>query len=482
MLELLDPNDEKKGVRLVETRRMLRGTYACLSYCWGDPNAQIGRTIHGTLSRYLQGIPFDELPDTVIDVIRLCFKLGFRYLWVDRLCIVQDDPKDWSEEAARMCQVYSLSALTIAVPLCTESSESFVAERRKGFREQSQFTTVTHIEEKSKFKSSSWVCKTMAIRRFGPWFLEQTWGRFAGDKNNDDNRWLSRAWTFQEWMLSPRVLHIDSMTMWECFDGYANELNRRCMGEARLRRNPREWNQPEGISWEFLVEEYSRRQITYESDRLPALAGLATSYAEVTGHTYLAGLWREEMPRTLLWTPRPEARARGPGGGRHGPSWSWASSTDAVQFGVEADIWISRSSISSVLCQYDPPGSLTVVKKAWVDVDGRVAVVTAQKEVEDDDPRWKVRAGDEWWDALPDHGEGYPKDAIARENVYLLRLGSTPAEVDGVVEYPNYALVLQECGWEDDRQCFQRLGIAEIFCDEEMECGPPWEARVVRLV
>lgn len=133
----------------------MRGKYACLSYCWGVSKAQTGQTTRENLPRQLKGIAFQDLASTVVDAIRLCFKLGFRFLWVDRLCIVQDDNKDWLEEASRMCEIYSRSALTISVPICTESSQSFLDERQKGFREQNQFATITYEEEELELKHSS---------------------------------------------------------------------------------------------------------------------------------------------------------------------------------------------------------------------------------------------------------------------------------------------------------------------------------------
>lgn len=467
-------------MRLVETHRMLRGSYACLSYCWGDSEIQLGRTTRDNLSRQLDGIPFHELPDTVIDAIRLCFKLGFRFLWVDRLCILQDDDRDWSEEASRMCEVYSRSALTISTPICQDSSQSFLAERRMGYWRYNKPAVITHLEE--GYKSSLCVFQDSPGRSNGPWFLEQDWITSSAWENNHDNRWLSRGWTFQEWMLSPRVLHIDTMTMWDCFEGYANELNRRYMGKSRLLRNPGEFGG--GISWTSVVYEYTRRQVTHEEDRLPALAGLAARYAQATGHTYLAGLWREDLPISLLWRCE---RQQGPGN-RCAPSWSWASVKGPVVSGLSLGEFTAMASISSVFCQYEPPGSLAVVQKgAWIDIEGRVRVVTEQKKVDTCHSDCSVKAGDEWWDALPDHGNKYPDDAIAQANVYLLLIGNTLyLRYLGAALFGYDALVLKECGWEDGRQCFERLGKANLTTrGEEVrppEFGPSWEARMVRLV
>lgn len=442
----------------------MRGIYACLSYCWGNSETQSGQTTRDKLSKHLEGIPFQDLPGTVADAVRLCRKLGFRFLWIDRLCIIQDDHGDWANEASRMCEVYSRSALTISVPICKESSQGFVAERRKGFREQGEFTTVTYSDGESKLQCGSWFCDTHPLRHHGPWFLEYDWKRLTECANHKDNRWMSRGWTFQEWMLSPRVLHIDSMTMWDCFGGYANEINRRHMGKANIIRDPTELGR--GLPWEFIVQEYSRREVSREGDRLPALAGLADRYAQATGHTYLAGLWREGLPLSLIWV----------GGGplsQCAPSWSWASRNERVSFVDGPAFFTKRVSVSAVFCEYNPPGSFMAVDKAWIDIDGRVSAITEQYT---DDFDIKVKAGDEWWVTRADEGR-FQGDAIAQASLYLLVLGSSGMS--------HLALVLQECGWEDGRQCFQRAGMAwlDFQLDSPLpEHGPSWEPRAVRLV
>ena len=288
------------------------------------------------------------------------------------------------------------------------------------------------------------------------------------------NRWLERAWTFQEWMLSPRVLHIDSMTLWDCFDGYANELTRRYMGKIILSRNPREFGAT--ISWQSIVEEHSGRQVTREDDRLPALAGLATRFAQITGWTYLAGMWREEMPRSLLWAVRPDQLVTC----RRAPSWSWASLNASVEhpdFGSE-ERFTASASIQDVFCQFYPLGSISAVEKAWIDIDGHVSVVTKYNE------ELGVEAAGRWWRTRPDHGDGYLDNAIAKGNVYLLLLGAILQTYNDVPGGIFGALVVQKCGWEDDHACFLRLGHASLGCSESQRIpglGRRWEAGVFRL-
>lgn len=452
------------------------GIYACLSYCWGDPKTQIGQTRRENLTRQLQGIPFHDLPNTVVDAIHLCFKLGLRFLWVDRLCIVQDDISDWSLEASKMCDVYSRSALTISVPLCEESSQSFLAERRKAFWAQNQYSTITYTERNSEWEGSLWIAPEEHSEREGPWFLEGQMFTKMISPISTRSRWLKRGWTLQEWMLSPRVLHIDSMTLWDCFEGKANELNRRHIEFTIASRDPKSSSiQDFSLTWDAVVHEYSQRELLHERDRLPALAGLAARFARADGHTYLAGLWFEEMPRSLLWQRYNANHEPYLHADRNAPSWSWASYNKPVFYNDFFDCFAdftATASILSTFCQYDPPDSFSAVVKAWLDVNGLISIVTEQDKVD-----YRIKAGDTWWNPLaqsPEYRILVPEDEIAETNVYLLVLG--------LAETTYGALVLQGCGWEDGRQCLRRLGAAYLRGFDVPDLGPSYEARTVRLI
>lgn len=488
VLEISGSSDQIEGVRLVETQGSKQGIYACLSYCWGDLKTQAGQTTRRNLSSRLEGIPIDDLPSTVADAIRLCFKIGYRYLWVDRLCIVQDDREDWLREASRMCEVYSCSSLTIAVPLCKESSQSFLAERKKGFREQGRFAT--HSEPNSN-RSMRWFSTEHPLKQGqGPWFLETRWGSNNMSRTgNEENNWLRRSWTFQEWMLSPRVLHVDSMTLWDCFDGYANELNYRNMVSPRLPRQPSRFE--EDISWESIMQEYSSREITHEADRLPALAGLAERYAQTTGKTYLAGLWLEDLPRSLLWEQESEALApQAWSPSLPTPSWSWCSLNRPVWYqtfcrGDRDRPFTPFASIVSTSCQDQPPGSFAKVENAWIELSCSVNAVT-KRHCDAVSHNYgffyhhKVNAGGKEWHTAPEydfhHGDS-DRDNV--EDIYLLLLG----EADSTFG----ALIAKRFKWDDGRFCFRRVGVAVFHTfgdtsEEAFDLGSQWEGQVVRIV
>lgn len=495
-----DPSKEQNPVRLIETRGIMRGAYVCLSYCWGNvEKAQKGQTNKDNLARQLHSIVFKELPGTIIDAIHLCYKLGFRFLWVDRLCIVQDDMADWLMEASRMCDIYSRAALTIAVSLCDDSSQSFLSKRHmKPFHKECQSPVITYKNEETRSKGGLWITpRAWPGRGYGSWYLETPWRHFGSlmTSKTGGNRWLARGWTFQEWMLSPRVLHINTMTLWDCLNGYANELSHRHMDTPILSRDPTRLGRD--VSWSSIMEEYSRRDITFERDRLPALAGLAACYRQVTGYTYLAGLWLEEMPKALLWQPygRRFGHIRSDNilhGKQTIPSWSWASCDGQIEYEPELDGFSEQASIASFYCRYYPPDSISSVEEAWIDVEGRLSIVAEQdhdeplsdeEDVDEEELPLFVKASNWWWASFPDQGNRYPDDAIAQANIYLLFLGFKVGYSDTTYR----GLVLHECGFHDGRSCFRRLGTVELErCKFDQSTppavGPTWQQRLIRLV
>jgi hypothetical protein len=93
VIDISDPG----SIRLVETNLSM-GKYVCLSHCWGG--YQPLRTTQETLQSHLKAIPWAGFPKTYQDAIVFTRFLGVKYLWIDSLCIIQDDLDDWARESA----------------------------------------------------------------------------------------------------------------------------------------------------------------------------------------------------------------------------------------------------------------------------------------------------------------------------------------------------------------------------------------------
>lgn len=110
--------------------------YLALSHCWAD-STHILPTKKDNFSQYCDEIPLQAFPAACRDAIRLTRALGFRYLWIDALCIIQDDRADWASEFSSMADAYANAFLAIAprrssVP--SRHEEGFLPQSRIGAR------------------------------------------------------------------------------------------------------------------------------------------------------------------------------------------------------------------------------------------------------------------------------------------------------------------------------------------------------------
>lgn len=497
-------------VRLVDTGDF-QSVYACLSYCWGS-SAQSTKTTTENRDEYRQAIPWQDLPPTIGDAIKLCCRLGFEYLWVDSLCIIQDDNQDWLREASQMAGIYRRSALTIAVHLCEDASESFLQQR---LLDTEQWSDGNSGSAKIPFKDRSTgdrrVIYLWKDRDFkGSGFLD--WGFQSIKAAREDKLavgWFSRAWTFQEWILSPRVLHIHSTTVWDCLGSQGNELDNRFLSRSRLPRNF-----PDIDDWTEIVRDFSSRRITKEMDRLPALAGLAEWFQARTGHVYLAGLWLEELPRRLLWARAPQEKYMRKLPAYRAPTWSWAALEGRVQYNYLGEASIT-SNIIGHHCQYDPPETFATVTDGWLDIEGPMAVVNTCSLIRDHN----ADAGGDVYDDEDEEYDEYdatayarlptsyrrtlmylysanPEDGLTQQRwlAYLDLAQSLKEEVRRseiyvleilVVRGLRHALVLQKVQrHETEHDCYQRLGCActEYVLAHAIPSTSSWARQTIRLI
>lgn len=192
--------------------------YACLSYCWGDDPRSITQTTRATLPTFCSSIPSASLTRTFREAVDCCRRLGIEFLWIDSLCIVQDDPGDWAAESQRMGDVYENAVLVIAAAASTASrrpqqSDSEIdrpareAEDGWSGRRLYSRTRSCHLSKKLRYD--------FCTRRATPTYPNSSAHRIGPKSGN----WslLDRAWVFQELRLARRVLIFgDEEVMWEC--------------------------------------------------------------------------------------------------------------------------------------------------------------------------------------------------------------------------------------------------------------------------
>jgi hypothetical protein len=133
----------------------------------------------------------------------------------------------------------------------------------------------------------------------------------------------SRAWTLQERVLSPRTVHygVDQM-YWECLRNFCGEDGIRALSMVPKIQATVSWDWDDKLAsiWYNLVCQYSKRKLSYGSDKLSALSGLASQIAQVVDDKYYAGIWRNRFWSDLLW--------------RVAPTMEWIALRHSVQGGL----------------------------------------------------------------------------------------------------------------------------------------------------
>ena len=287
------------------------------------------KTTAASIRQLKRGIDFDILPPTLKDAIFTARRLSIWYIWIDCLCIIQDSQADWEVESSKMCEYYENAYITIAASSSASVQTPFLSRRPHTFS-----------SKELRFEDGRGGFSTVKARR----------QRKPDDCGNFTFGPLSeRAWTFQENILSSRILHYtETEVIWECRtamiseDGYPLD-GRRGVGLAHTLSSEID-NHP-WKCWFDLVEAYSRRNLTFDTDKLPALSGVAAKIHSSTGSQYYAGLWKHNLEEHLLWflEPWPFDSVFVPDI-NYGPkpvpllcknavpSWSWASMNGAVLF------------------------------------------------------------------------------------------------------------------------------------------------------
>jgi hypothetical protein len=193
------------GAQLVSTEGWTsRPHYATLSHCWGRPDFLQLKT-ENELS-FLQQIPVDDLPQTFKDALSIIRWLGLEYIWIDSLCIVQNSISDWHKEAAQMSSVYGGSHINIAASYA-KSAHDGCAVKNGDWIAGLQTTVTTHgTDGGTKECLVQFQCREE--------YIATVWASHLS----------TRAWAFQEKILSPRTIHFSERGLyWECATTMAHD-------------------------------------------------------------------------------------------------------------------------------------------------------------------------------------------------------------------------------------------------------------------
>jgi hypothetical protein len=283
--------------------------YSALSYCWGrDQEYKLQLSSQTT---YEKGVAISELPRTLQDAILLTWSLDLKFIWIDCLCILQDDEKDLAREIADLPAIFGNAYVTISASRASDSREGFLHPISRPSTDDIVF-------------SLPYACPD---GRLGSVIL----CRYSGNPIH------SRAWTFQEYMLSPRILeYTSSQLVWMCRErewhqeAKERELVDMYQLSLSLHCGSREYSSiVECEIWMTMVRAYSGRALKFSADKLPAISALAELWSRRKREdSYLAGVWHSHLPLGLLWLNEHPFQQQDHA--YRAPSWSWASLNGSI--------------------------------------------------------------------------------------------------------------------------------------------------------
>lgn len=345
--------------------------YACLSYCWGEDVGDVLKTTTSNINDHYKEVPLTSMPKSLRDAVMVCRGLSILYLWVDSICIIQDDYDAWYQDASIMDQIYLNSQVTISALEPNNCKTGFLGKQKFGLPGWQHEVPSPDISEK-------------IIAR-------------PGVNQGIECSLDKRGWCLQETLLSHRRLCFNGNEMsWECLCRKICEcghcvwprfevmeqkyepnsvqlgaLLREIASQSAPVQNMEAYNigvsephgewlkgnrptedvdgAPERIYdlWRRVASNYSRRAVSRQSDRLVALAGLVnimrkSSRSETsTKNEYIAGLWKKELHFDLTWRVAAfNSRSRLSADEESDvvdqapcfPSWSWASCEGAISY------------------------------------------------------------------------------------------------------------------------------------------------------
>lgn len=345
--------------------------YVSLSYCWGPDAGDVLKTTSRNIESHFQRLPFSLVPQTIRDAMTICWELGIRYMWVDSLCIIQDDPDDWLCESSKMMDIYAFSHFTLTLKEPASCKLGFLWALLLEKSKPIQLPRQKSDEELGTI--SMWYTNSLPRRSLD-----------------------ERAWCLQESVLPNRTLAFSDKEMeWGCLQ---NRNEGTMLGDYVLSLKtalgqgfgPGEYRKRFDLDgdWRDVVEEYSNRTLSQEADKLTAISGLATialkaqfevlksreeyisrqtetgqalfgtgpyipgSWRDIfmtsietaqalsSSELYVAGLWRSSFVSGLAWSVN-EHKLRPGHYEKHkrqskyrAPTWSWAS--------IDGPVWYTE--------------------------------------------------------------------------------------------------------------------------------------------
>ena len=301
-----------KLVYLYESKAEERAHYIALSHRWGRGVQLTSRKAN--IAEHQEGRHLETFPKTFQDAINVAAAIGIKYLWVDALCIIQDDPSDWLYHSTLMGDIFRNSTCTVAIHSANNSEAGFLTPR----------DDPVDIVQLCNYQDDDLSGGTLHI---GP--------LRSFDEALKSSHIIRRAWVQQELILSPRIAHISGpLIFWECPHtasptplGLSGEPS---VDEYSILKSSKKSPVAFEEAWLKFVTRYSRCEITYESDRVVAIEGIGRTWEKkfLEPHVgrYFQGHYEKSI-KNLLWFLEDGSKKT-----KRAPSWSWTSVEGPIDF------------------------------------------------------------------------------------------------------------------------------------------------------
>ncbi|KAK3291002.1 heterokaryon incompatibility protein-domain-containing protein [Chaetomium fimeti] len=350
--------------------------YVALSYCWGASASF--KTTRENIDQHRKGFEVSELPKSLQDAIEVAKKLNVEYIWIDAICIVQGDAADWERESGMMADVYGNACVTIAALSASSVADGFLHLKRNPLQISRSWSddhgATTALVAQEKVRTGLHVST-----------LRNNWSPTMGTQQGDFDPVQTRGWCFQEEILSNRYVAFSRQEMqWSCRATSTCQCGSLDHGESTgpLRQAPSIQDDPFGF-WAEMLPFYTQRNLSYPHDRLPAISGLARTIQRCTSADYVAGIWLQDLKRSLNWKLQDDINTC-PSTYR-APSFSWASIDSPIFMYTTSDLLPDIVSVVSWDVEpkrQDPFGEL---KHASLTLNGFVHTATLRHRSETSD-------------------------------------------------------------------------------------------------
>ncbi|OHE96218.1 hypothetical protein CORC01_08436 [Colletotrichum orchidophilum] len=343
---------DTKRRRIIQPKTQI--PFAALSYTWRLATASAERDLHLTLSnvnelKHTDALSPDVLPEVVVDAMHLCRNIRQRYLWVDRLCILQDDEDLKMIQINAMNDIYQLADFTIV------AAANGVGAGLPGLTTRPNITShrnhcwqfIKHVPKRvDGTGSEDHASMEHAIVGIAP---------LSENQVISSSEWNSRAWTFQEKLLSRRhIFFSNGHVYFSCFhEGselhrYPDILHYRPFKESKTVGTKKEQDfggrgfekglrsdeySNDGVLgfYPLLVDQYTKRTLGRREDVLSAFAGVGNVVAARAKTQMLLGLPERYLAHSLLWSfCSPLGITYRTAEGLRLPSWTWTTRQGSV--------------------------------------------------------------------------------------------------------------------------------------------------------